>query len=80
MYLKDKSQKYILALTKLDKLSPLKILERGYSVAKDERAKIIKKIDDIGIGGIIKLLLYDGSLGCTVNSKQKGVFNGKKEG
>ncbi len=80
MYLKDKSQKYILALTNLDKLSPLKILERGYSIAKDERNKIIKGIDDIGIGGIIKLLLHDGSLGCTVNSKQKDFINGKKEG
>ncbi len=52
-----------LALARLDTLSPLKIIERGYSVAKkDVDDSIIISVNDISKGELIKTILSDGLL------------------
>lgn len=53
--------------TKLDALSPLKIMGRGYLFAKNDVGKIVKSVSDISCGDIINLKLSDGSAKCTVN-------------
>ena len=51
----------------LDALSPLKVLGRGYAVAKTADGKIIKSGADVGVGDKIDVDLGSGSLGCTVD-------------
>ncbi|MEA4815165.1 MAG: exodeoxyribonuclease VII large subunit [Oscillospiraceae bacterium] len=51
----------------LDALSPLKVLGRGYAVAKTADGKIIKSGTDVGVGDKIDVDLGSGSLGCTVD-------------
>ncbi len=54
---------------KLDALSPLTILSRGYSIVKSADDKhVVKSINDIGAGEQIEVALEDGNLECTVNS------------
>ncbi len=53
---------------KLDALSPLKVLARGYSVAQ-KGEKVVSSIDDLNCGDDFSLRLSDGTLHCTVNSK-----------
>ena len=68
--LKEKS--YILdeKISKLETISPLKTLKRGYSVAlKDEL--IIKNIDQVNINDNIKLRVSDGYINCEVLEKTK---------
>ncbi len=52
---------------KLDALSPLKIMGRGYLFAKNQNNKIIKSVDDISLNDTVKLNLNDGCAECTVN-------------
>lgn len=54
---------------KLDALSPLTILARGYSIVKsaDDR-HIVKSVKDVAKGEQIKVNLADGNLECTVNN------------
>ncbi len=52
---------------KLDALSPLKIMGRGYLFAKNENNKIIKSINDIKVDSSVYLELCDGHANCTVN-------------
>lgn len=55
-------------IAKLNALSPLNILSRGYSLAYKEDT-LITSVDDAQVNDIIKLQLSDGLLECTVNSK-----------
>ncbi len=66
-------------LKKLDSLSPRAVLKRGYAVARDYQGKLIRSVSAIAVGNELNLMLYDGSLNCTVTAKQREVFHGKKE-
>ena len=52
---------------KLDALSPLKIMGRGYLFAKNQDDKIVKSVKDIAINDTVKLNLGDGCADCIVN-------------
>ena len=51
-----------LKIQKLDLLSPLKILQRGYSVCFDKQGKIIKTKKQVNIEDIIDIKLSDGKI------------------
>jgi len=61
----QKSAEFSSLCAKLDALSPLKILARGYSVAS-KGEKIIKDSADVSAGDIINLKLGKGELECEV--------------
>ncbi len=50
----------------LDALSPLKVLERGYSIAEDSSGNRIKSVKDVQKDSEISVILKDGKLGCIV--------------
>ena len=52
-------QKYVELVAKLDTLSPLKTLSRGYSIVENDN-KIVKSVKDLESGDEIKILLTDG--------------------
>ncbi len=54
-------------LGKLDALSPLKVMKRGYALPYDEKEKkLIKSIKDVQLGDIVKVHITDGKLECQV--------------
>jgi len=53
---------------KLDALSPLKIMSRGYLFAKSDDGNIVKSVMDISTGDTIHLELSDGKADCTVKN------------
>ena len=55
-------------VTRLNTLSPLNILSRGYSLATYNN-KLIKSVNDVNINDSIQIAVNDGVLSCTVNSK-----------
>ncbi|KUP07360.1 exodeoxyribonuclease VII large subunit [Bacillus coahuilensis m2-6] len=54
----------------LDALSPLKILERGYSVLFSEEKQVVKSIAQVDRGDKINVRLADGELYCEVVEKE----------
>lgn len=52
---------------KLDVLSPLAVLSRGYCTAKDKNNNILKNVKDLRVGSSIELAFNDGSAFCTVD-------------
>lgn len=66
--LKSKNEALKENVAKLNALSPLNILSRGYSLAY-KNSNLIKSTDDVEINDNIKLQLSNGLLECTVNSK-----------
>lgn len=63
---------YVEIAAKLDALSPLKVLGRGYSIAENGEGKPIRSVDEIRIGERIDVKLAGGTLGCTVEEIQHG--------
>ena len=55
-------------ISKLDALSPLKVLSRGFAVT-EHNGKVITSINSVETGDNLTLTLTDGKLNCTVNSK-----------
>lgn len=68
----EKHQLALLASV-LDTLSPLKTLERGYSITFKDNNKAIKDIKEVTLGEKINILLTNGRLICSVDSKEEGV-------
>ncbi|TFG81774.1 MAG: exodeoxyribonuclease VII large subunit, partial [Erysipelotrichales bacterium] len=58
------------ALSVLNALSPLAVMERGYAIPfKDD--KVLKSVEAIAVGDILKLRLADGRLSASVLEKEK---------
>lgn len=55
---------------KLDAMSPLAVLKRGYAIAEDETGGIIKEVKRLSKGEIFKLTLSDGSCRCEVKEQE----------
>ncbi len=62
---------------KLKVLSPLNILSRGYSVTLDENGNVIKSLDDIKEGQVMKTMLNNGTIKSQVIAKEKN--NGREK-
>ena len=59
----QEKSRYVSDVAKLDALSPLKVLSRGYSIA-EVNGKVIKSANDISNGDKFKLKLSDGAVNC----------------
>ncbi len=75
-FVKERRTQLALSLKKLEALSPLSVLSRGFSVAECG-GRTIKSISDVSLGDEISVRLTDGMLGATVIKKE--TFNGSKK-
>lgn len=65
------NHRYIAAVSKLDAMSPLKVLTRGYSMAQTERGEVLRSVRQVELGQRIRVSLSDGSLSATVMGKKE---------
>ena len=55
------------AVARLESLSPLGVLARGFSVCwNDARTKIVRKSNEVEVGDTVRVRLHDGELRCNV--------------
>ena len=71
-------EKFNLLNSKLDSLSPLKTIKRGYSVLSKEKQNTIKSIDEVDKGDYIYNILKDGKIKSEVINKEGENFEEKK--
>lgn len=62
LILQTKKQSFLSIIGKMDALSPLKIMERGYNVAYDQNGKLIASIKQVKPTDHIELNLADGTV------------------
>lgn len=85
MILKDKKSEFGILIGKLDALSPLKILERGYSVVRKpdkdniNKPEIISSVEQVCIGDKLEVLLKNGIIDCSIISLREDDINDKKQ-
>ena len=66
-----KKQRYIAAISKLDAMSPLKVLTRGYSMTCTEQGEVVRSVSQVELGERIRVSLSDGILSATVMKKEE---------
>ncbi len=77
MLTKDKKAQFALLAGKLDALSPLKIIERGYSVVRDVNSSVVSSIAQISPGDMLEISLKDGKANCSViSAHEKSITKG----
>ncbi len=62
--------------SKLDILSPLGVIRRGYAIAKGSNKRIVMSVDDVSPGDPMEVEVSDGVIHCIVNRCVKGVKGG----
>ena len=68
----QRAQRFASLAASLDALSPLKVLGRGYAVARDKNGTILRAAEEASVGEMIEVLLGQGSLMCTVDEQRTG--------
>lgn len=66
----EKNRRFVASVSKLDAMSPLKVLARGYAVAKDGEGSILRSAAQSEIGDKITVALSDGRLFAEVIDKE----------
>ncbi|MEG1705625.1 MAG: exodeoxyribonuclease VII large subunit [Clostridia bacterium] len=64
--LEQNKSKYLQLVSKIDALSPLKTLTRGYSVVQNKEGNVITKVKDTKSGDKLDLTLLDGKINIVV--------------
>nr|PZN03124.1 MAG: exodeoxyribonuclease VII large subunit [Bacillota bacterium] len=71
-HLKNKEAGLKFLAGRINVLSPLAVLSRGYSICqKVDDQKIVSRIEDVEVGQHVKIIFMDGYLLCSVKSKEK---------
>ena len=63
-----KRSRFELAVGKIDALSPLAILKRGFALCRDSKDAIIKNAADVSPGDGVRVTLASGELNCRVEN------------
>lgn len=66
----QKNARYIAAVSKLDAMSPLKVLTRGYAMAQTQDGSVLRSVCQVELGERILVSLSDGKLSATVMRKE----------
>ena len=66
-----KSARYVALTAKLDAMSPLKVLTRGYAMAQTGDGSVLRSVSQVELGERITVSLNDGELSATVMDKKE---------
>ncbi|MFA7148354.1 MAG: exodeoxyribonuclease VII large subunit, partial [Syntrophomonadaceae bacterium] len=67
---KVKEREFSVIITALDKLSPLKVLSRGYAVVR-QGDKIVRQVEEVTPGSSLQIDLSDGIVEATVVNRER---------
>ena len=65
------TQRYVALTAKLDAMSPLKVLTRGYTMARNDRGEVIRSVNQVELGERIGIDFSDGKIFATVMDKKE---------
>ena len=77
--LKDASASLLSLAQRLEGLSPLSLLSKGYSICEDRRGKIIRSAASLAAGDCVKIIFGDGSADASVSGVSLGGQRGEVE-
>ena len=69
--LTQRASRLALASGRLDAMSPLKVLARGYAIVKTEADELVKRASQVAMDDRLKLRFHDGEVGCRITATSK---------
>lgn len=66
LQLSRKQQRYLSCVAKLDAMSPLKVLSRGYAMAQEESGSVIRSVSQVQPGNLVTIRVADGKIRTSV--------------
>ncbi len=72
------NKQFLTNAAKLDALSPLKVLTRGYAMAQSEDGGVIRSVTQIVNGDTIRVRFHDGSVSASVTSVEENMYESKE--
>ncbi len=72
--LHQSKQRFIACTAKLDAMSPLKVLTRGYSVTQSEGREVVRSVMQVSGGDKINILVSDGRIDAVVTETKENVL------
>ena len=73
-----KNQRFIALTAKLDAMSPLKVLTRGYSMVEKENGQLVRSVSDLSTEESVKITLSDGQFTATVRDVKERNYESKQ--
>lgn len=70
-FLQRFEQQMGLRAARLNDLSPLAILARGYAIARDETGLVVKQVQQVGAGDALQVSVSDGVIDCRVEGTRQ---------
>ena len=70
-FISRNNQRYIALTAKLDAMSPLKVLTRGYAMAENEEGQLVRSIHLVQCGDSLNIRFGDGAVKTTVCDKKE---------
>ena len=70
-----KRHRFVSMTAKLDAMSPLKVLARGYSLAQTDSGEIIRSHSQVNVNDMIRLRVSDGTLIAAITDKEETVIH-----
>lgn len=64
-------QRYIGQVAKLDAMSPMKVLTRGYSMAQLEDGSVVRSVSQVEKGSVLTISVSDGKIVASVTDKEE---------
>ena len=64
-------RQFIAHTAKLDAMSPLKVLTRGYSMTQQENGEVVRSVLQLSTGDTISVLVSDGVINATVRESKE---------
>ena len=64
-------QRFLSNTAKLDAMSPLKVLSRGYAMVQTEKNSLVRSVNQVKPGDQLSVLVSDGSLSVVVSDKKE---------
>ena len=72
--LAQRNQRFVGCVAKLDAMSPLKVLSRGYAMAQGEDGRVLRSVSQTELGQKITVRFSDGSVSATVTSIKEASY------
>ena len=72
-YIDRNRQRYVALTAKLDAMSPLKVLSRGYAMTQKNDGEMIRSVSAIAVGDSVDILLSDGRITATVTEVKENM-------
>lgn len=76
--LSSKRNRLTLQMSRLDDMSPMATLQRGYTICRDNNTTVLTKVKQVKTGDKVQIIMSDGSLDCEVQHVKEGAYGQEK--